>query len=123
MRRISGINLGDFGCMLRGYSSHVARSVARCREYKTFIPALATYFARNPVEIPRSRTPSAPPANRNTRCAVAVLAARPHHQLSVWPLRMLFMAGMGFAVIGVGIGALLIALRLLFGSSGRTRAP
>ena len=48
---LTGMRLGDFGCMLRGYSRDVVDVIDRCDEASTFIPALAQLFARRPVEI------------------------------------------------------------------------
>src|SRR5262249_50340606 len=48
----SGIELRDFGCMLRGYHRSVVTPMLRRPELQTFIPALAALYARSPVEIP-----------------------------------------------------------------------
>ena len=49
--RITGLNLHDYGCMLRAYSRRVVDLINRCPESTTFIPALAQKFALNPTEI------------------------------------------------------------------------
>jgi undecaprenyl-phosphate 4-deoxy-4-formamido-L-arabinose transferase len=50
-QRISGIRMTDQGCMLRGYSRAVVQAINQCHEVSTFLPALATLFARSPIEI------------------------------------------------------------------------
>jgi undecaprenyl-phosphate 4-deoxy-4-formamido-L-arabinose transferase len=116
VRRISGIKLGDFGCMLRGYSREVAKAVARCREYKTFIPALATLFARSPVEIEVAHAERAAGESKYPLRKLLSLQLDLITSFSVWPLRMLFTAGMIFAFGGFALGALLIVLRLILGA-------
>jgi undecaprenyl-phosphate 4-deoxy-4-formamido-L-arabinose transferase len=49
--RITGLNLHDYGCMLRGYRRDVVDIINRSVETSTFIPALAKKFATNPIEI------------------------------------------------------------------------
>jgi len=49
--RITGLNLHDYGCMLRAYSRRVVDLINSCPESTTFIPALAQKFALNPTEI------------------------------------------------------------------------
>lgn len=49
--RITGMQMQDYGCMLRAYHRYVVDNINRCREATTFIPALAQTFASNPAEI------------------------------------------------------------------------
>jgi undecaprenyl-phosphate 4-deoxy-4-formamido-L-arabinose transferase len=49
--RITGLNLHDYGCMLRAYSRRVIDLINSCPETTTFIPALAQKFSLNPAEI------------------------------------------------------------------------
>ncbi|MEA3507341.1 MAG: glycosyltransferase [Synergistota bacterium] len=49
--RITGLNLHDYGCMLRAYSRRVVNLINDCPETTTFIPALGQKFALNPTEI------------------------------------------------------------------------
>ncbi len=49
--RITGLNLHDYGCMLRAYNRRVVSLINDCPETTTFIPALGQKFALNPTEI------------------------------------------------------------------------
>lgn len=49
--RITGLNLNDYGCMLRAYSRRIIDLINECPETTTFIPALAQKFALDPTEI------------------------------------------------------------------------
>src|ERR1700744_2021691 len=47
---ITPVRITDQGCMMRGYSRSVVTALNQTREVNTFIPALASIFAMNPVE-------------------------------------------------------------------------
>lgn len=49
--KITHIKMTDQGNMLRAYGRNVIDLVNQCREFNTFVPALAYTFARNPTEI------------------------------------------------------------------------
>ena len=66
--RITHIRMTDQGCMLRAYSRDIVDAVAASREVSTYIPALALHLRAAVPSRSKSRTRSAPPANRNTRC-------------------------------------------------------
>ncbi len=115
VRRLSGIKLNDFGCMLRGYSAEVAKRVVACREYRTFIPALATLFAAKPIEVEvghaeRSQGESKYPLRKLLQLQLDLIT-----NFSVQPLRMLFISGIGFAAFGILVGLLIIAMRIWYG--------
>jgi len=50
-RKMTGMQMSDYGCMLRAYNRNVIDNINRCREMTTFIPALAQTFAYNPCEV------------------------------------------------------------------------
>ena len=114
-RRTSGIDLHDFGCMLRGYSREVARAIATRREAGTFLPALGFLYARSPVEIPVAHE-----RRRRGRSKYSFLRLlRLHLDLmtgfSLAPLRFLIGAGAVVAAAGILFGLLLLVLRLVHG--------
>ena len=49
--RLVGAHLRDYGCMLRAYSRNVIDSINLCQESSSFIPALATTYAKRIIEI------------------------------------------------------------------------
>src|SRR5262245_14613269 len=115
VRSWSGIALRDFGCMLRGYHRSVVEPMLRRPELQTFIPALATLYARRPVEIPvahaaRARGASAYSLRRLLSLHFDLLTG-----FSVVPLRLLFVLGLAIAAAGIGFGVFLLVLRLLLG--------
>jgi undecaprenyl-phosphate 4-deoxy-4-formamido-L-arabinose transferase len=115
VRRMSGIKLSDFGCMLRGYSREVAMAIVEAREYKTFIPALATFFARYPTEVKVAHAPRAAGESKYPFFKLLSLQLDLVTSFSVYPLRLLFRVGMFFAASGIGLGILIFILRLVRG--------
>jgi undecaprenyl-phosphate 4-deoxy-4-formamido-L-arabinose transferase len=115
VRRMSGIRLNDFGCMLRGYSREVAQAIVACREYKTFIPALATLFARNPVEIGVSHAARTEGQSKYSLLKLFSLQLDLITSFSVYPLRLMFLVGTTMAVLGGALGAFLITMRFIYG--------
>ena len=51
-RLATGVQMSDYGCMLRAYRRNVIEAMLRCNERSTFIPILGNSFARNTCEIP-----------------------------------------------------------------------
>lgn len=115
MRKFSKIEIRDFGCMLRGYSGEVAHAIASRREYKTFIPALGTLYAGNPIEIPVSHAKRAAGTSKYSFLRLVSLALDLMTCFSLWPLRMLFLWGCVTALLGSLFGVYLLALRLYHG--------
>ncbi|MGQ9499254.1 MAG: glycosyltransferase [Dissulfurimicrobium sp.] len=114
--RISGISLQDFGCMLRGYSREVVDGIVANSEYRTFIPALATFFARNPVEIPVHHEERAGGSSKYSFLKLLSLQLDLMLGFSMWPLRILFFAGTVIAMLGLLLGVAILAMRFYFGT-------
>jgi len=115
MRRFSGIALRDFGCMLRGYHRRVVDPMIRRREYHTFIPALATLHAHNPIEIPVAHAARGAGRSNYSLRRLFSLQLDLVTSFSVAPLRMLFLLGSIIAALGMLFGLLLLVLRLVQG--------
>jgi undecaprenyl-phosphate 4-deoxy-4-formamido-L-arabinose transferase len=116
IKRISGITLKDYGCMLRGYSTNIAKAIASHPEYRTFIPALGALYASKSIEIPishaaRERGISKYPLNKLLTLLLDIMTG-----FSVWPLRFLFVCGFIFALLGIFFGFALLGLRLYYGA-------
>ena len=116
-RKISGVSLKDFGCMLRGYQRDIAKALARQKEYRIFIPALATLYAKNPVEIPVSHAPRTAGISKYSFLKLLSLQLDLMTSLSLAPLRILFLLGSLIAFLGISFGILLLILRIILGPS------
>lgn len=51
-RKTTGVQMHDYGCMLRAYSRSVVDAMLLCKERSSFIPALANSFAKRIAEVP-----------------------------------------------------------------------
>lgn len=49
--KLTKIDMKDDGCMLRAYKRSIIDQMVACEEHSTFITALATSFASNPIDI------------------------------------------------------------------------
>jgi undecaprenyl-phosphate 4-deoxy-4-formamido-L-arabinose transferase len=115
-RRMSGLQISDFGCMLRGYSREIADVIADQIEGRTFIPALGYLHARRPCEIQvaheaRHAGSSSYSLPRLFRLHLDLMTG-----FSVTPLRLLFIAGLGVAVIGFALFVYILVMRAIHGS-------
>jgi len=50
--KVVGVELKDYGCMLRAYRREVVDAMASCQETSSFIPALANTYANRVLEVP-----------------------------------------------------------------------
>ncbi len=113
--RISVISLQDFGCMLRGYSRPIVEGILQNPEYRTFIPALATFFAKNPIEIPVRHEERAAGDSKYSLLKLFSLQLDLMTGFSLWPLRTLFFAGIAVSLLGLFLGGLILVLRVYYG--------
>ena len=114
-RRMSGINLHDFGCMLRGYSREIAHAIANRREVRTFIPALGYLYARNPVEIHVQHEARSAGHSKYSLLRLLKLHMDLMTGFSLTPLRLMIGAGFVIAAGSVLFGIALLVLRLIEG--------
>ncbi len=114
-RKLSGVSLKDFGCMLRGYTREIALQLTKQNEYRIFIPALAALYAKNPVEIPVAHAPRTEGISNYSFVKLLSLQMDLMTSLSLTPLRLLFLMGSVIAILGISFGFLLIFLRIILG--------
>ena len=115
-RRASGIKLHDFGCMLRGYSRAIVKIISARGEMGTFIPALASLYARNPVEIEVKHESRHAGESKYSMIRLFRLHLDLITGFSMAPLRILFTAGMVVAASGFLLALVLLVGRYAFGA-------
>ncbi len=115
-RRITGVNLSDWGCMLRAYRRPVVDAMVECREHSTFIPALACLFAKNITEIPVRHEERVSRSSNYNLARLINLQFDFVTSFSAFPLRLLLYSGAGLALLGIAFGALIAWFRLYLGS-------
>ena len=115
-RKITGVNLKDWGCMLRAYRRPVVERMISCHEHATFIPALATHFGKRITEIEvaheeRHGGKSNYPLRKLINLQFDLVAS-----FSDFPLKLLMYGGIGMALMGVVLGLVLAIARLSYGA-------
>ncbi|MFA7465008.1 MAG: glycosyltransferase [Syntrophales bacterium] len=115
-RRITKVKMSDWGCMLRAYRRSVIDRMINCHEQATFIPALATYFAKNVTEIEveheeRFAGESHYPLRKLINLQFDLVSS-----FSDFPLKFIMYAGVLMALLGVGFGGVLGVARAVYGA-------
>lgn len=112
----TAVPMTDYGCMLRGYRRHIVDAMLQCRERSTFIPALANSFARTTTEIQVAHAARSDGPSRYSLWKLINLQFDLLTSTSKFPLRFLSIVGLLVAMLGMGLGVMIIALRLFFGT-------
>jgi len=115
-RKITGVGLRDWGCMLRAYRRPVVRRMTDCHEHSTFIPALATVFGKKITEIEvgheeRYGGKSSYPFRKLVNLQFDLVAS-----FSEFPIKLIMYGGILMSLIGVCFGAVLAVARLVYGA-------
>ncbi len=110
-----GVGMSDYGCMLRGYSREVAHEIVELGEQSSFIPALATMLARNPVEIDVAHVEREAGASKYSPLRLMRLGFDLITGFSLLPIQLVSLAGVLIAAAGVAFAAFLFIRRLIVG--------
>jgi len=115
-KKITRVNLNDWGCMLRAYMRHVVQHMLDSREHSTFIPALATSFAKRITEIEVSHEERATGVSKYSLTRLITLHFDLITSFSDFPLKLMLYVGFFLAFSGIGFGVFLAVARLYFGA-------
>ncbi|MEK7826403.1 MAG: glycosyltransferase, partial [Thermodesulfobacteriota bacterium] len=115
-RKITGVRMTDWGCMLRAYRRPVVKRMIDCHEHATFIPALATHFGKRVTEIEvaheeRHGGKSNYPLRKLINLQFDLVAS-----FSEFPIKLIMYGGVLLAPLGVCFGASLVIARLVYGA-------
>ena len=115
-RKITGVSMRDWGCMLRCYRLPVVQRMIQCHEHATFIPALATVFAKRVTEIEveheeRHGGKSNYPLRKLINLQFDLVAS-----FSDLPMKLIMYGGIFMSLLGVCFGAFLAVARLVYGA-------
>lgn len=120
IRRITGVQLHDYGCSLKVFRAEVVKSIRLYGEMHRFIPAwLATYTAPNRIaeEVvqhhPRTRGVSKYGISRTFRVIIDLLVVYFFMRFSARPGHFFGMVGLGLGSAGGLIMAYMVLLKLL----------
>jgi undecaprenyl-phosphate 4-deoxy-4-formamido-L-arabinose transferase len=110
-----GVGMSDYGCMLRGYSRDVALEIVELGEQASFIPALATMIARNPVEIDVAHDEREVGRSKYSPLRLMRLGFDLITGFSLLPIQLVSLSGVVIAIFGVAFAAFLFVRRLIVG--------
>ena len=116
-RKMTKVNMSDWGCMLRAYRRNVVERMVNCHEHSTFIPALATYFSKRVTEIEVGHQERHAGESHYSLRKLINLQFDLVSSFSDFPLKFIMYAGIGMAFLGVSFGAFLAIARLVYGAS------
>lgn len=110
-----GRGMTDYGCMLRGYSRDVAREIVELGEQSSFIPALATMIARDPVEIEVAHEEREVGRSKYSPLRLLRLGFDLITGFSLLPIQLVSVSGILVALAGVSFAIFLFLRRLVVG--------
>lgn len=113
---VTGIVMHDYGCMLRAYRRNIVKAMLQCQERSTFIPVLANSFARKTTEIEVQHTERKAGGSKYSLWKLVNLQFDLLTSITTLPLRILSFVGVTVALMGVGLGILILILRILWGA-------
>ncbi|HPK53991.1 MAG TPA: glycosyltransferase [Smithellaceae bacterium] len=116
-RKITGVKMHDWGCMLRAYRRAVVERMIQCHEHATFIPALATVFGKRVTEIEvgheeRHGGKSNYPLRKLINLQFDLVAS-----FSDFPIKLIMYGGIFLSIMGVCFGVVLAVARLAYGAA------
>ena len=115
-RKITKVNMSDWGCMLRAYRRDIVDRMVNCHEHSTFIPALATYFSKKVTEIEVNHEARYGGKSHYSLRKLINLQFDLISSFSDFPLKFIMYAGIGMAFLGISFGVLLGIARLVYGA-------
>jgi undecaprenyl-phosphate 4-deoxy-4-formamido-L-arabinose transferase len=115
VQKCTGIKMTDSGCMLRAYRRPVVDAMLRCHERSTFIPLLATSFAKKTCEFEVGHADRPRGTSKYGLWRLVNLQFDLLTSMTTFPLRLLSMMGVVISAAGFGFGLLLLVLRLYHG--------
>lgn len=114
--KITGMQMQDYGCMLRAYHRYVVDNINRCRESTTFIPALAQTFASNPSEIMVGHAERVMGESKYSFYNLIRLNFDLMTGFSVVPLQLFALLGVITSLLSLAFALFLLARRFIVGS-------
>jgi undecaprenyl-phosphate 4-deoxy-4-formamido-L-arabinose transferase len=115
VRKSTGVNMNDYGCMLRAYRREIVEAMLLCNERSTFIPVLGNSFARKASEIPVKHDERAYGASKYSFWKLINLQFNLLTCMTTFPLRMLSILGSIISMLGIVLAAYLIVMRIING--------
>jgi undecaprenyl-phosphate 4-deoxy-4-formamido-L-arabinose transferase len=112
---ITPVRITDQGCMMRGYSRAVVTALNQTREVNTFIPALASLYAMNPIEVSITHEERFAGRSKYSLYSLIRLNFDLITGFSVVPLQLFSMVGMAVSLLSALFFVFLLVRRLIVG--------
>jgi undecaprenyl-phosphate 4-deoxy-4-formamido-L-arabinose transferase len=116
VRKMTGMRMSDYGCMLRAYHRNIIDNINRCRETTTFIPALAQTFSSNPVEIEVAHSERVEGESKYSIYKLIRLNFDLVTGFSVVPLQLFALFGIVTSILSLAFALLLLVRRFIVGA-------
>jgi len=116
-RRTTGVRMTDWGCMLRAYRRTVIDRMVASQEHSTFIPALATLFAKRMTEIPVGHEERHGGVSNYNLWKLLNLQFDLLTSFSEFPLKVVLYLGVTLSIGGVAFGLMLFVMRVFLGAA------
>src|SRR5450432_3586012 len=113
---ITPVRITDQGCMMRGYARSVVTALNQTREVNTFIPALASLYAMNPIEVPIAHEERFAGRSKYSMYSLIRLNFDLITGFSVVPLQLFSMVGMLISLASALLFVILLVRRIWVGS-------
>jgi undecaprenyl-phosphate 4-deoxy-4-formamido-L-arabinose transferase len=113
---ITPVRITDQGCMMRGYARSVVTALNQTREVNTFIPALASLYAMNPIEVPIGHEERHAGKSKYSLYSLIRLNFDLITGFSVVPLQLFSMVGMAVSFMSAALFVVLLVRRIFVGS-------
>ena len=114
-RKATGVQMNDYGCMLRAYRRFIVEAMLKCNEHSTFIPVLGNSFARKTCEIPVAHAERAVGDSKYSLWKLINLQFNLLTCMTTVPLRMLTYFGLLAGFCGFILSLYIIIRRFLPG--------
>jgi undecaprenyl-phosphate 4-deoxy-4-formamido-L-arabinose transferase len=115
-RKMTGMQMSDYGCMMRAYHRNVIDNINRCREMTTFIPALAQTFAANPCEVEIAHAERTEGESKYSLYRLVRLNFDLMTGFSVVPLQLFAFFGIVTALFSLAFAIFLLIRRFIVGA-------
>ena len=116
-QKATGVNMKDYGCMLRAYRSSIVKAMLECRENSTFIPVLGNSFARYTCEIPVKHDERAVGESKYSVWKLINLQFNLLTCMTTFPLRVLSIIGGFISGLGALLGIYILIMRYVMGET------
>jgi len=117
VRAATGVQMNDYGCMLRAYHRDIIDAMLMCHERSTFIPVLANSFAKRPGEVNVSHADRSADESKYNLWKLINLQFDLLTSMTTAPLRLLSVVGAVLAAAGFLFSLILFIGRVVYGAT------